>query len=231
MSHQRIKEVAENAYFVQKLTESEFSALGENPFPPTVCSDVREEAFVNEQVLEELPYRIHERSSSRTFKGPETTLSRSLDIIKMAYGYLKNGHRSIPSAGSYYPLHLYLVRVKAGRFREVYYFDPEAGKLTLHRKLNHPVSDAFFVYHVDFSGASWMILWGCSLLPIASKYGAKAYRFICFEIGHSAQMAVLSCQAQGIQHVALGGLNEKWLRDELIGSGRRILPQYSLMYR
>lgn len=103
------------------------------------------------------------------------------------------------------------------------------GELDAEQKVDLALQNGLFVYHADLASASWFILWSCRLLPIASKYGAKAYRFASIEVGHSAQMAILETLAHGLKSLPVGGLDEGWLRKHVTREGRRLLPQYGLL--
>lgn len=173
--------------------------------------------------------KFHLRKTDRVLRNDTVDLSHMTQIATAAYGYLENGHRTVPSAGSYYPLVLHVCQIVNGQIMSVYVFVPAQHRLVECHTVNLPVQHGFFVYGVDFSTVSFMLTWSCRIIGTASKYGAKGYRFTCIEIGHSAQMAALECLSRSLRHVLLGGLDESWLQKNVIRCGRRLAPQYALM--
>jgi SagB-type dehydrogenase family enzyme len=162
---------------------------------------------------------FHERVSARHFTDDIVPIEVALKILNSAYGFQNNGHRTVPSAGNYYPLTLHLCQLRGGEIGGVYTYDSQNGRLDSTHEVGLAIQDGLQVHHVDFSNASWFILWSCRLIGPASKYGARAYRFICFEIGHSAQMAILECRSQGTDSISLGGIDEVWSAGTSSGQG------------
>lgn len=222
--------VAVFAFLAQRVTESEHSLFSPNCcFPPSAPH--RQEPLVRpSSILDVCGGAFHRRHSARTFPDQVPTLQTAVRVLNVAYGYQDNGHRTVPSAGNYYALTLHLCRIEACEMVEVYRYDPDQSDVALSHRVRVPFQNGLFVHHVDFATASWFILWSCRLMAPASKYGAKAYRFICIEVGHSAQMAILECLSQGLPSIPLGGLNEAWLRVNVTRQGRRLLPQYGLLF-
>ena len=225
----RASEIARMAYLVARATDSDQSAFD----PDTeIKPGIKRPALLplsDSRALGLADKTFHARKTDRVLRNVSVDLAHMTRIATAAYGYLENGHRTVPSAGSYYPLVLHVCQVVNGQITDVHLFDPTTHQLLKSHSVNLPVQDGFFVYGVDFNTVSFILIWSCRIAGIASKYGAKGYRFTCIEIGHSAQMAVLECLIWSFRHVLLGGLNETWLQENVICCGRRFAPQYALM--
>lgn len=222
-------EIAKMAFLVARATDSDQSAFDPDTLFKPEQMPPETLPVPESNVLSLAQQAFHKRKSDRVLNNLSLDLNQMNRICTAAYGYLKNGHRTVPSAGSYYPLQLHVGRIAKGRIQDVYLFDDKAHKLVKLHSVNLPIHDGFFVYGVDFDSASYVLLWSCRMTGVASKYGAKGYRFACFEIGHSAQMAVLECLSESIKHILLGGLNESWFQTNFVRGGRRLLPQYAMV--
>lgn len=223
------RQVAELAFIAQRATESEQSSFDPDTslVPDAECRATL--LCPKPLLLDVMDGALSKRESSRSFDGQSPDEGTALSILNAAYGPMASGRRTVPSAGSYYPLVLHLCRLDRGMIRSVQCYDGMRGALHKKHNVSLALQDALFVYHADLASASWFILWSCRLLPIASKYGAKAYRFVCIEVGHSAQMAILESLAHGLKSLPVGGLDERWLRQHVTREGRRLLPQYGLL--
>lgn len=172
------------------------------------------------------------RNSSRTLSNYNIDNECLLNILHLSYGFINNKTRTIPSAGSYYPLKIFALKiVEDGLIIKVLEYIPE---LNLLKELdikseNTYLSDILDVYHVDFKSVQWAILWTAKIFPISSKYGVKGLHFISIEIGHSAQMAILKCIQENIKHITIGGLKEDQIIKRILRQGRKFLPQYILL--
>jgi hypothetical protein len=225
----RASEIARMAFLVARATDSDQSEFDPDTSFKPVQSPHKKLSVLKSELLDLANKRFHFRKSDRNLFNKDVDLNVMGSIATAAYGYLNNGHRTIPSAGSYYPLTLHILRIEFGHITEVSIFDPSTNHLKRQSRVDLPLQDGFFVYGVDFKSASYVVLWSCRVTGIASKYGAKGYRFACFEVGHSAQMAVLECLTRSLKHVLLGGLDELWFQSNVIRNGRRLLPQYALV--
>ena len=224
----RASMTAKMAYLVAEATNSDQSSF--NPDAAVMPRTVHIPPPTSTSRLLDLGEgRLQNRRSVRDIDNGAVTIERVSQIASAAYGYLSNGHRTVPSAGGYYSLTIHVCKIDGGIIRTVYLFNPDTHSISHIHQISVPLKDGFFVYHVAFERATWMLLWSCRLVAPASKYGAKAYRFICFEIGHSAQMAIMECLEQSLQSIPLGGLNEKWLRTHVLGENRRLWPHYVLI--
>lgn len=172
------------------------------------------------------------RESSRMLDNEKIIENDILNICRLSYGFSSSLKRTVPSAGGYYPLKLYILKInKSGNIIDFFEFIPENNQLknTGLKTNNINLKDILDVYHVDFVSVQWAILWTANILPISSKYGVKGIHFMSIEIGHSAQMAVLGCLEKNYNHITIGGLKEKEIISKVLPYGRRFLPQYMLL--
>lgn len=225
----RASEIARMAFLVARATDSDQSAFDPDSLLKPVQSPPKTLPEPKSELLDLANKQFHFRKSDRNLFNKDVNLDVVGSIAIAAYGYLDNGHRTIPSAGSYYPLTLHILTIEFGHITDVSIFDSSTHQIKRQSRVDLPLQDGFFVYGVDFKSASYVVLWSCRVTGIASKYGVKGYRFACFEIGHSAQMAVLECLTRSLKHVLLGGLDELWFQPNVIRDGRRLLPQYALV--
>lgn len=225
----RITDFIRFAFFSQKITESEYCTFeDERYFLPSTIDKV--EKIIEESTLENINKNLFNRYSSRQLKNKTPTINDAKKILNASYGFLTKSNRTIPSAGGYYPLKLFLCKIENGNIINIYEYCPQKSDILFLYSLNQPLKETMDVHHVDFKSVSWMILWSCRLTAIASRYGSKSYRFVCIEVGHSAQMAILECLSLGFESITIGGLNELFIRESILKSGRRNLPQYAMLF-
>lgn len=229
MNYFSARRTSQLTMWLQKLTEDAYTEFNESPAIPLPSSaNPCAAAMPRPSPLHDL---LSKRKSSRAFSGDVAAISDCVEILRLAYGYTAGGRRSVPSAGGFYPLQLWLAELKRGSIERVGQFDPLTGEIDHFASLDAPVQDGFRVFHVDYTGAHWMILWTVRLLPIAERYGARGYRFAVMEVGMSVQCAILACCSLGLPHIVLGGLIEQHVRLNWLRTGRRYAPQCALLLR
>lgn len=219
------------ALWLDMLCQDEYSEISEKFSYERPEKDTPVSYGAMPSALAALRQIISMRKSSRAFKGSQTTKDNCLDILRLSYGFCNNAHRTVPSAGGFYPLTLWLGRIVHGVLTCIEKYNPYTDSLEACQTPMADLEEAFRVYHVDFNSISWIILWSVRLTNIGSKYGARGYRFASLEVGHSAQMAILACCALKIQHVLLGGIIERKIRRNWLQVGSSQRPQYVLALR
>ncbi|MFC1511223.1 SagB/ThcOx family dehydrogenase [Candidatus Margulisiibacteriota bacterium] len=145
---------------------------------------------------------IRQRRSEREFTDRELSMEQLSQILWAAQGITDNefGFRAAPSAGALYPLHIYIVK-KNGIFRYV----PDGHKLiqlseedkrqSLHRaslgqkSIQHAPVDLIITANFAITQA---------------KYGARAFRYVCMEVGHTAENIHLQAEALGLASLPIG---------------------------
>lgn len=148
------------------------------------------------QSLEEL---LMNRDSQRDFLTKKVVkLEFISQFLWAGYGNGKYG-RTVPSAGAYYPLRLYLVakNVKGldkGVYRyEPHYLEPISGDV---KGFNYYNAPCYIVISADET-------------KTVEKYGKRGYTYVLLEAGHSAQNIALQAQSCGLGTVMVGAFDDK----------------------
>jgi len=149
------------------------------------------------------------RRSIRSFSQSELTRDQLAQLLWAAQGISDPdaGLRVAPSAGALYPLKLDAV-IAAGIFR----YEPHENRLWLRAASDRRSAIAEAAY-----GQSWLALAPCllSLAAImdrsATKYGARAERFVHLEVGHTAQNVLLAATALGLGATPVGAFDDATL--------------------
>ena len=157
-----------------------------------------------------------ERRSVRQFTGDPLKLADVSQLLWAAYGVtqpvpnepiLHGGLKTAPSAGALYPLELYFV---AGNVTDlapgVYWYRPETHDLVLVDK-----GDRRRTLFDAAAGQSWVrdapasIVYSAVFSRNTGKYGDRGReRYVCADLGHSAENVYLQCGALGLGTCAIG---------------------------
>jgi SagB-type dehydrogenase family enzyme len=146
---------------------------------------------------------IFRRRSERSYdKDRDLTLDQLSQILWAAQGITDTsfGFRAAPSAGALYPLHIYVVK-KDGVFRYI----PDGHKLVqlsdkdIRPSLNRASLGQSFVREAPVD-----IIISGNFAITQAKYGARAFRYVCMEIGHVAENIHLQAVALGLGSVPIG---------------------------
>lgn len=146
---------------------------------------------------------IFRRRSERSYqKDKELSMDQISQILWAAQGITDNnfGFRAAPSAGALYPLHIYLVK-KDGFFRYI----PDGHKLVqlsekdIRPSLNRASLGQSFIREAPVS-----IIISGNFAITQAKYGARAFRYVCMEIGHVAENIHLQAVTLGLASVPVG---------------------------
>ncbi len=166
------------------------------------------------------------RRSVRDYKTDALSLAQISQILWASYGLtmpidnapkkLRGGLRTAPAAGALYPLEIYLVAgnvegLKAG----IYKYNSEKHVLLLLEagdKRKELMEAALNQKFLEQAPAS--ILWSAVYERTSDKYGERAVeRYVCMDLGHSAQNVYLQATAIGLASCAVGAFT-----DEMISS-------------
>ena len=146
---------------------------------------------------------IFRRRSERSFnikKG--VTLEQLSQILWAAQGITDTsfGFRAAPSAGALYPLHIYILK-KDGVFRYI----PDGHKLVqLSEEDMRPSLTRASLGQSFIREAPLDIVLSGNFAITQAKYGARAFRYVCMEIGHVAENIHLQAVALGLGSVPIG---------------------------
>ena len=211
----------------------------ETNFPETHSEEVviklPEPRFKSSISLEET---LKNRRSIRSYTDAPLTLTEISQLLWAAYGitktfermppFLRGGLRSAPSAGARYPLDLYVVAwnvtdLPAG----VYWYKSEEHKLvrTVEGDRREALSEAAF-HQPHFKTASAAIVYSAVFERNMVKYGQRGReRYVCMDLGHSAEHVYLQAYALKIGTCAIGAFTDLWLK-KLVGMTREEEPLY-----
>jgi SagB-type dehydrogenase family enzyme len=176
---------------------------------PSLTSDVSvEEALQN-------------RRSIRDFKNVALTVDQVSQILWAAFGiteprsfptFLRGGLKTAPSAGALYPLDLYLVcgnvtGISAGIYK--YVAEDHSLELISSGDVRKDLADA--ALNQDFiADAAISIVYTAIFSRTTQKYGERGReRYVCMDLGHSAQNVYLQATAMGLGTCAIGAFTDK----------------------
>jgi SagB-type dehydrogenase family enzyme len=175
---------------------------------PRLTSDISvEEALLN-------------RRSIREFKDEALTLEQVSQILWAAYGiteersspsFLRGGLRTAPSAGGLYPLEIYLVVGKVvGLSSGIYKYHSENHILELisqgdiRKDLAKAALDQEFIVTAPAS-----VFYAADYKRTTQKYGTRGReRYVCMDLGHSAQNVYLQAYALNLGTCAMGAFTD-----------------------
>lgn len=168
---------------------------------------------------------LKNRRSARTYIDAPLTLADVSQLLWAAYGitqtrdnapsFIRGGLRTAPSAGARYPLDLYLAAFNVtGLPAGVYWYDSEKHQLmrTVEGDQRKEVSEAAFNQGM-FETASAAIVYSAVYERSMVKYGQRGRdRYVCMDLGHSAENVYLQAYALKIGTVAVGAFTDLWLK-------------------
>lgn len=145
---------------------------------------------------------IFRRRSERSFLPNELTLEQISQLLWAAQGITDKswGFRAAPSAGSLFPLTIYVVK-KDGVFKYI----PDGHKLIQTSTDDVRPSLVRASLGQSFIGeAPVVIIIAGNFRIVEAKYGQRSYRYLNMEIGHAAENIQLQAVALGLVSVPVG---------------------------
>lgn len=161
------------------------------------------------------------RRSVREFKDIALNLEEVSQVLWSAYGiteershptFLRGGLRTAPSAGALYPLDIYLAignvdGLKAGIYK--YLSDQHAVELILEGDIRNDLAkaalDQEFIEQAPVS-----LVFVAIYKRTTQKYGERGKeRYVCMDLGHSAQNVYLQATALNLGTCAVGAFTDK----------------------
>lgn len=166
---------------------------------------------------------LNSRRSRRSFVNEGVTIENLSQILWAAYGVtrpvatpaLRGGLRTAPSAGARYPLEIYAIignipNIEPG----VYKYDPQNHKLLLvfpgdiRKELTAAALNQKMVSEAPFS-----VFYSAIYSRITDRYGERGReRYVCMDLGHSAQNVYLQAEALSLGTCAIGAFNDDLVR-------------------
>jgi len=183
---------------------------------------------------------LQNRRSIRVYADTTLTLAEVSQLLWAAYGitqpipdgpdFLRGGFRTAPSAGALYPLELYLVARRVdGLEPGVYWYKSET-----HQLMATPGGDRWnglaeaALRQPHFETAAAAIVYSAIYERNTSKYGERGReRYVCMDLGHSAENVYLEAYALGIGTCAIGAFIDLAVK-QVIGMTRPEEPIYIL---
>ncbi len=163
---------------------------------------------------------LNKRSTIRSYKKDMPLNLKDLSyILWTAYGFKKDGGRTVPSAGALYPLDIYIAcreiisddkeKIKAG----LYHYIPEKHQLKIIKTVD---------LRKDIAKASlsqmWMADAPCTIIITAEyeritfKYRERGIRYTLMEVGNVSQNIFLSSFNKGLGCGIVGAFDDNTLK-------------------
>lgn len=162
---------------------------------------------------------LHGRRSIRSYKNEPLTLAEISQLLWAAYGLnedikagLREGLKTAPSAGACYPLEIYLIAGKVTALPEgIYKYNPEEHtleKICGGDKRAELCNAAYWQDMIKDAPAS--IVYSAIYERMTGRYGNRGRdRYVCMDLGHSAQNVYLQAFSLGIGTCAVGAFDDK----------------------
>ncbi|MFH1050360.1 MAG: SagB/ThcOx family dehydrogenase [bacterium] len=165
---------------------------------------------------------LNKRRSVREFSNKPLTVKEVSQILWAAYGitkpiadapaFVRSGLRTAPSAGALYPLELYIL---AGNVEDIspgiYQYDSENHSLKLVKvgdKRKELSSAALSQKAIEMAPVT--IIYSAIFERTTGKYGQRGRdRYVCIDLGHSAQNLCLQATALSLGVCTIGAFNDE----------------------
>lgn len=164
------------------------------------------------------------RRSERSYKNEPLSLSEVSQLLWAAYGVtskmpgFRGGLKTAPSAGATYPLELYLV---AGNVTDlpkgIYRYVPEQHALAKVFSGDKRAELCAAAHNQSMvRNAPALIVYTAIYERTTGRYGTRGKeRYVCMDLGHSAQNVYLQAYALGIGTCAVGAFDDNALKKAL----------------
>lgn len=164
---------------------------------------------------------LSKRRSTRNFSGQSLTIKEVSQILWAAYGitqpvydapsFVRGGLRTAPSAGALYPLEIYILAGNViGISPGIYRYDSEKHCMKLIKsgdKRKELYSAALSQEAIE--QASAVIIYSAIYERTTGKYGQRGMnRYVCMDLGHSAENVCLQATALDIGVCTIGAFND-----------------------
>lgn len=164
---------------------------------------------------------IVSRRSHRNYHDKALTPEEISQVLWAAYGitkvrtdrdYLRGGYRTAPSAGARYPLDVYILIGKVKGVEPGVYKYISAGHKIV-RTIEEDRREALSVAALNqemIHEAPVALFYTAIYSRCTDKYGARGReRYVCMDLGHSAQNVYLQVEAMGLGTCAIGAFNDE----------------------
>lgn len=171
---------------------------------------------------------LSQRRSRRNFRDTEITSGQLSQLLWAAYGVtlpipdhteFRGGFRTAPSAGGLYPFEIYVVTGKVeGIEPGIYKYVPAEHKIVpvVNGDKRKELCAAAYNQEMILQAPA-VIVYNAVFSRTTGKYGNRGReRYVCMDLGHSAQNIYLQAEALGLGTCAIGAFNDKKIA-ELLG--------------
>lgn len=161
---------------------------------------------------------LYTRRSVRQYKDEALDLATAAQLLWSAYGVTKIHEKrglyfkTAPSAGATYPLNVYLLAGNVtGLEQGLYKYIPESHALVLIMKGDFRKELTSVCYNQDMiEQAPLSIIHTAEYKRLTKRYGKRGEeRYVCMDLGHSAQNVYLQATALSLGTCAIGAFNDK----------------------
>lgn len=169
---------------------------------------------------------IAQRRSRRHYRDKKITVEQLSQILWASYGITsrennvisKNGLRAAPSAGALYPLEIYVLAGKVeGIEPGTYKYIPQEHKII--RSIDQDIRAKLCVTALKqkmISEAPVVLFYTAVYSRCTKKYGNRGRdRYVCMDLGHSAENVYLQVEALHLGTCAVGAFNDDEVRKVL----------------
>ncbi|MCR4437725.1 MAG: SagB/ThcOx family dehydrogenase [bacterium] len=167
---------------------------------------------------------LRQRRSVRSYRPEPLTINELGQLLWAAYGitkemplpaFLRGGLRTAPSAGALYPLEIYVVVGEVARLAPgIYRYESEGHALRKvssgdsRNELAHAAWEQSFI-----AKAPAVLVYSAVFARTTGKYGERGRaRYVCMDLGHSAQNVYLQAEALGLGTCAVGAFDDEAVR-------------------
>lgn len=164
---------------------------------------------------------LAKRRSTRSYKEENLSIEEISQLLWSAYGitkeienapeFLRGGLRTAPSAGALYPLEQYLLVAEVeGLEAGIYKYNSERHTLTLIKKGDRrkELASAALSQRALIDAPA-VIIYSAIFSRTTGKYGERGReRYVCIDLGHSAQNVCLQATALGLGICTIGAFND-----------------------
>lgn len=167
---------------------------------------------------------LNKRRSQRDYRTDEISAEDLSQILWAAYGItkpmdnpkLKGGLRTAPSAGATYPLEIYAI---VGNVKDiepgVYRYIPAEHKIVMviDQDIRKELCAAALNQKmIEVAPAS--LFYSAVFNRTTERYGDRGkLRYVCMDLGHSAENVYLQCEAMNLGTCAVGAFNDDMVRE------------------
>jgi SagB-type dehydrogenase family enzyme len=172
-----------------------------------------------------LEHAIRARCSARVLSPGSLPLESVATLLHSAYGVTRDQRdagfprpfRTVPSAGSLYPLDIYLANSRVDDLPAgLYHYNPTRNHLRFLQSgdLTERISEALVQKQLAQDALAIFFL-TAQFDRCTFKYGERGYRFVMLEAGHVAQNLNLAATGLGLGCLNIGGYYDRTIDDLL----------------